>query len=373
MSMTRDFARRESVMALPSLDSVLDGYGRRGGPMDRRDMAFSFRRFTGSADLDADYDRLAAWLAPGNQMRLVYQTDSGVLWYTTASNPRIQNTVTSANNWNSGGFQDFTVTFRIRPYWTPHDPEAKPPTFAADNSETFRADDSETFLSPGTTRITASPQAVLLDATGVAGSTLPTIPDTGPFVFIVGPAGGGGTGAAALAHASGSSITSVTVTTPGANYGAPPTVIFTGGTPLVPAAAVATLGTGGAAGTVVAVTMVNIGVGYRETPSISFVDPTGGIAIQNLSVIVRDTSGAQQYLTCTLPFNLPTSNDSYSLDFASQKFLHNGVPFRPVKASYQPVYCEVKNGVVNTWNVSAVGSPAMTGGAFTTNWWKRRA
>jgi hypothetical protein len=187
MTMTRDFGRRESVQSIPGLDSVLDQYGRTGGPMDRRDMTFSFRRFTGSADLDADYDRLAAWLAPGNRMRLVYQTDSGAQWFTVASNPRIQNTVTAANNWNNGGFQDFTVTWRIRPDWRPRFSQA---------SDVWGTNDGVWGTADGnwggafTIPLTSATTNFTVDATGVAGSTLPTLPDTGPVITIDGPYGG---------------------------------------------------------------------------------------------------------------------------------------------------------------------------------------
>lgn len=187
MSMNRDFARRESVMVIPSMDSVLDAFGRAPGPTDRRDQLFGFRKFSSNGDLDADYDRLMAWLAPGTPVRLVYQTDSGALWYTIGSNPKLGNPIASANNWGAGGYQDFSITWRIRPDWRPRFSESAEIFHSA---TTFAA--GTTFGSVGTTVIASANQAFTVDARGTAGLDLPTIPDTGPTITIHGPAGGTG-------------------------------------------------------------------------------------------------------------------------------------------------------------------------------------
>jgi hypothetical protein len=170
------------------MDSVLDGNGRNPGPMDRRAQPFSFRVFT-NGDNDAAYDLLAAQMAPGVPQRLVYQTDSGALWYTVGSNPRIQHTLAAANSWGAGGYVDFTVTWRIRPDWRPRFSQA---------SDIWGTNDGIWGVSDGiwgsafTVTLSSNPCSFTLDATGVAGSTLPTIPDTAPTITITGPFGGTG-------------------------------------------------------------------------------------------------------------------------------------------------------------------------------------
>jgi hypothetical protein len=185
MSMSRDFARRESVQSIPSMDGVLDGYGRVPGPMDRREVAFSFRVLLDDGDLDRAYDLLMAAIGPGTPVRLVYQTDQGALWYTTASNPAVQHTVTSGNNWGHGGYCDFQVTWRIRPDWRPRYSEA---------AEVFHVNTlfvaGTRFGSAGSTVILAQTQSFTIDATGIAGSNLPTIPDYGVTITVNGPLGG---------------------------------------------------------------------------------------------------------------------------------------------------------------------------------------
>jgi hypothetical protein len=190
MSMSRDFTRRESVFSVPGLDSVLDGYGRNPGPMDRRDMTFSFRVFVDDGNLDAAYDLLAAAIAPGYPVRLVYTTDALAQWFTIGSNPSIKHTLTSANSWGHGGFCDFAVTFRIRPDWRKRSPEITDVTYSAANSEVYAADDSERYTAPGATTITSADQPFMMDATGTAGFDLPTLPDTAPTFALVGPCGG---------------------------------------------------------------------------------------------------------------------------------------------------------------------------------------
>lgn len=188
MSMQRDFGRRESIMSVPSMDGVLSGHGRRAGPTDVRYVTFSFRVFT--ADLDAAYDLLAAQVAPGVPQRLVYQMDSGALWFTIGYTPSIKQTVTAANSWGAGGYCDFAVTWRIRPDWRPRYSETAPPTYSATNSEVYRTDNSETYSMQGVTNITLATTPFTMDSTGVAGVNLPTIDDTGPAFYITGPAGG---------------------------------------------------------------------------------------------------------------------------------------------------------------------------------------
>ena len=185
MSLSRDFSRRESVQAIPGMDSVLDGYGRLGGPIDRRDVAFSFRVFVDDGDLDRAYDFLMAAIGPGTPVRLVYQTDQGALWYTTASNPSLQHTLTAANQWGHGGFCDFQVRWRIRPDWRPR---------YSETADVFRFSTvflaNTTFGNLGGTHITAVNTPFYIDATGIAGNTLPTLPDYGVTITINGPLGG---------------------------------------------------------------------------------------------------------------------------------------------------------------------------------------
>lgn len=187
MSMGRDWGRRESVTVIPGVDGVADGYGAAGGPIDRRDQTFSFRKFTNGQN-DAEYDRLMAWIAPGKRIRLVYQADDGAtLWYTPASDARLAHTLTSANSWGTGGYVDFAITWRIRPDWRPR---------FSETAQVFRTGSvfvaATTFGSLGTTVITTAIQPFTIDATGVAGVTLPTLPDRGPKVTVHGPVGGDG-------------------------------------------------------------------------------------------------------------------------------------------------------------------------------------
>lgn len=185
-SMTRDFARRESVATIPGMDGVLDGYGRLSGPMDRRDFTVTFTVFTDGHN-DAAWDLLMAQVASGVPVRLVYTTDGGGQWFTTASNPKVQNTNSSENRWGGGGEVNFVVTWRIRPYWTPRFSES---ANVFHSGATFHT--GAHFGSAGVTIISANPQAFAIDATGTAGVNLPTIPETGMTVILTGPCGGAG-------------------------------------------------------------------------------------------------------------------------------------------------------------------------------------
>jgi hypothetical protein len=186
MQMGRDFGRRELIAAIPGLDSVLDGNGRNAGPMDRRDQSFSFRVPVPDDDLDRAYDLLAAQVAPGYPQRLVYLTDSETRRFTVGSNPRIQCTLVSANRGGSS-FCDFTVTWRIRPWWTTRYSEAT--DLWGNNDGVWGVDDG---LWGGfyTHALPTTPTTILIDATGVAGATLPTLDDTGPVITLTGPWGG---------------------------------------------------------------------------------------------------------------------------------------------------------------------------------------
>jgi hypothetical protein len=291
MTMTRDFARRESVMVIPGMDGVLDGYGRIPGPMDRRDQSFTFRVFTSDGNLDAAYDLLAAQVAPGYPQRLVYLTDSGTQWFTVGSNPRIQHTLTAANNWGHGGYCDFTVTWRIRPDWRPRYSEASQ-VFHSVTS--FAA--STTFGSLGATTIASTSQPFSVDARGTAGTDLPTLPDSGATITLTGPCGG-----------------------------------------------------------------------------------ANGLLVLNYSATAYDSAGTAQPLYFIIPFNLPTSHDSCSLKFASQTFLHNGVPFRPQKPldgaglSYQREWFRIEPGILNSCHVNALGASPLVGGKITVDFWRKRA
>jgi hypothetical protein len=192
MSMSRDFGRRESVQSIPGLDSVLDSNGRNPGPMDRRDVTFSFRVFSNDGDLDKFYDLLAAQLAPGVPVRLVYVTDAGFQWFTLAANPRIQQTLTAANSWGHGGYADFAVTWRIRPDWRRRFP-SNIAVWRTDAVEgVYGTDAAEGVWADASTPLTAALVAFTADNTGTAGYDLPTLADTGPTVVITGPCGGAG-------------------------------------------------------------------------------------------------------------------------------------------------------------------------------------
>jgi hypothetical protein len=190
MSMGRDFARRESVLVIPSLDGVLDGNGRNAGAMDRRDQSFTFRLFLDDGNLDRAYDLLSAQLAPGVPVRLVYLTDGGFEWLTVGSNPRIQHTVTAANNWGVGGYADFIVTWRIRPDWRRRFP-SNIAIWGTDAVEgVYGSDAAEGVWVDTSVPLTAALVSFTADNTGTAGYDLPTLPDTGPTVIITGPCGG---------------------------------------------------------------------------------------------------------------------------------------------------------------------------------------
>jgi hypothetical protein len=154
--------------------------------MDRRDITFSFTLPT-AGDNDAAYDALAVWIVPGVPIRLVYQLDSGALWYTTAYNGHIQQTETSGGNWGHGGLLNFTITWRIRPDWRPEFSEA---------SDVWGVGDGIWGVSDGLwgavnrVTVTTDPFTFTLDARGTAGNDLPTIPDTGPLIQLTGPLGG---------------------------------------------------------------------------------------------------------------------------------------------------------------------------------------
>jgi hypothetical protein len=187
MSMNRDWGRRDAIGVAPGVDGVFDSYGAAGGPIDKRDQAFSFRKMTNGQN-DAEYDRLMAWIAPGRRIRLVYQADDGAtLWYTTASDARLVHTLASATSWGTGGYVDFAITWRIRPDWRPR---------LSESAEVFHLGSlfvlGSTFSNVGTTTIAANPQPFTVNATGVAGVNLPTLPDRGPTVTVWGPVGDDG-------------------------------------------------------------------------------------------------------------------------------------------------------------------------------------
>jgi hypothetical protein len=155
--------------------------------MDRRDMSFGFRVIVGpGGNIDAAEDTLRAWIAPGYPQRLVYQTDSGALWYTVGYNPSIKQT-TVADNKAMTAYVDFTVTWRIRPDWRPRFSEA---------SDVWGVNDGVWGTNDGiwgaafAVALNANPTTFTIDATGVAGSNLPTIPDTGPVFTLTGVFGG---------------------------------------------------------------------------------------------------------------------------------------------------------------------------------------
>jgi hypothetical protein len=274
MSLSRNFGRRESVVSIPGLDSVLDQYGRQPGPMDRTDVTFAFTVFT-NGDNDAAEDLLRAQIAPGEPQRLVYQTDSGALWFTLGSNPRIQQTSTAANNWGSGGTCNFTVTWRIRPDWRPRFSQA---------SDVWGVNDGIWGVNDGIWGATnaialpTNPTLFTIDATGTAGKDLPTISDTGPVVTINGPFGG-----------------------------------------------------------------------------------DGGIILLNSSAPLRDPAGNPSSVQLTLPFKLRNFSEQIVLDCAARRFLHNGIPFRPVKNTWQRVFFQITAGTLNNLGLYCVGANPLSG------------
>lgn len=196
--MNRDFARRESALVIPSMDSVLDAYGQGGGPMDRRDQSFTFRVFT--ADLDAAYDLLAAQVVHGAPVRLRYLTDTGGEWLTIAYNAKIQHTLTSSSHWGTGGVAEFTVIFRIRPYWTQRFSHAS--DVWGYNDGVWGASDG-TWGGAGIVPLSAASVNFNLDNTGTAGFDLPTLPTTGLTLTITGGTDGfGGTGGILIVNGS---------------------------------------------------------------------------------------------------------------------------------------------------------------------------
>jgi len=189
MSMQRDFGRRESLMSIPGMDSALSGHGRRSGPIDTRYETFGFRVVT--PDLDAAYSLLAAQVLGGRPVRLVYRTDSGALWYTIGYTPSIKHTLTAKNS-GLTPHADFSVTWRIRPYWTLRYSEASD-IWTENPGDLWTEDATDLWGAGFVTAIADTGGGVTtfnIDATGTAGANLPTLPDTGPVITINGPAGG---------------------------------------------------------------------------------------------------------------------------------------------------------------------------------------
>jgi hypothetical protein len=290
MQMPRDFGRREAIQVIPGADDVQSAFGRAAAPMAARQQSFSFRVFVTTGDLDAAYDRLAAQVAPGEAQRLVYLTDRGFLRFTVGSDPQIQQTTTSASRYGANGYVDFTVTWRIRPDWRARYREAREEQYLTDNSETYTVSHTETYLAPGAVVISATAQTMTMDATGVAGYDLPTLPDLGVVLGFTGPCGG-----------------------------------------------------------------------------------AQGIQIENNTLLVRNTAGALVPSYVYIPFALPTASDSVTLDCGTQTFFHNNVPFRPIKAAYQPFWFGVKPGVINNCIVRAIGSGALIGGTMSRTWYRKFA
>jgi hypothetical protein len=212
MDLSRDFGRRESVVAIPGADRVLNANGRLPGAVDRLDQSFGFRVFT-NGDNDAAYGLLAAAILPGYPVRLRYRTDAGALWYARGEDARLQHSLTSASSWGAGGYCDFAVTWR-RDLWTPQFSEVT--DVWAPVEPTWSAGDTEVWSNSGTTAIASAAQAFTLTATGTAGVDRPVLPDRAPKIFIRGPAGG----------ASGIAVSSFTATTPDEN-GARQPIYFT--------------------------------------------------------------------------------------------------------------------------------------------------
>jgi hypothetical protein len=182
MSMDLALARRESVMTVPGLDGALDQYGSTAAPFDKRYFAWSFRVVTKGGP-DAAHDLLMQQLAPDQPVRLVYITDSGDFWFNLGHFVSTEETFTIDQNW----YFDFRVKWRIRSDWRKQTSEAaqvfRPATLFVHLS---------TFASLGVTVVNTNPKNFTIDATGIAGRTLPTIPDTGPTITLTGPLGGSG-------------------------------------------------------------------------------------------------------------------------------------------------------------------------------------
>jgi hypothetical protein len=193
MSLSRDIARRESVLSIPKMDGVLSGNGRNPSPRARTDVTFAFRVFVADGNLDRAADLLYAQVAPGVPQRLVYTTDLGTLRFAVAYDASVRHTLTAANSWGGGGYCDFAVTWRIDG-WRAQIPEGAS-VWAID-----KADPSPMWAATGAGvavywlnggfALPSATTAFTLDATGTVGGTQPTLADTGPVITIQGPFGG---------------------------------------------------------------------------------------------------------------------------------------------------------------------------------------
>lgn len=178
-------SRREAVTVIPGANGVRSSQGRIAGAFDKRVFPCTFRVLTNRGP-DAAHDLLMGAILGRDDVRLVYKTDSGVLRFTNAT---LLDVKEDRNN-NQRYYVDFTVTWRIDTGWRLQYSENADVFLPV--VETFAAANNEVFASDGSTAITADPLQILIDATGTAGVNLPTIEDTGPKVYIVGPAGGSG-------------------------------------------------------------------------------------------------------------------------------------------------------------------------------------
>lgn len=288
MTMDLGIGRRESVVSLPRSDNTIDGYGTAAGPLDKRYFSWGFRVVTQRGP-DAAHDLLMAAVMGNEDVRLVYRTDVKDLRYTTGTLVKVEEVRTIDQNW----FVDFKVTWRIRPDWRLQFSEVSD-VWQVD-TEVFAADDSEVFPTDGTTTIATATQAFTLDSRGTAGVNMATIDDTGPIIYIVGPAGG-----------------------------------------------------------------------------------DGGMVVTNYSSFAIDKSNNPKEIFFSFPFKLLNSADSVLLNFTTQSFWHNGVPFRPYKPDYQgDVFFRVERNTLNTCTVSGLASVAnptiLTGGNITVDWWRKFA
>jgi hypothetical protein len=177
MTMDLSMARRESVQTIPGLDSVLDTYGGRSGPFERRDFTWGFRIIT-KGGADAAYDLLMAAILVDRPVRLVYKTDSGALWFNKGQFLRIDAQYTIDHRY----YVDVRVTWRVQPYWKAQFSEL---------ADIWGVNDGIWGTNDGLWgqgfwyALTISPlQTFAIDARGTAGTNLPTIGDVSPLIQI---------------------------------------------------------------------------------------------------------------------------------------------------------------------------------------------
>lgn len=181
MQLDVGIARRQSVTTIPGVDGVADGYGSRSGPLDDRILTYTCLVPTAGGP-EAARDRLMAALMGTRKVRLVALADDNVtLWFTTGKLIRLDLVLDAEQAFRF----TFKAQWRIRPDWRLE---------FSESAQVFRTGTvfaaGTTFGSLGTTVVNIDPKTFTIDATGVAGISLPTLPDRGPKITLHGPLGG---------------------------------------------------------------------------------------------------------------------------------------------------------------------------------------